>query len=65
MAEKEFHFLVRVEGSSTNFHFQTLAVSRIAALRRAQQIPRLVELREISAEELAEFPMNEKRKKLP
>jgi hypothetical protein len=55
MAEKEFHFLVRVEGSSTNFHFQTLAISRIAALRQAKRIPNLVELREITAEELKEL----------
>jgi len=55
MAEKEFHFLVRVKGSSTNFHFQTLAISRIAALRQARQIPNLVELREISANELKEL----------
>jgi len=55
MAEKEFHFLVRVKGSSTNFHFQTLAISRKAALRQARQIPNLVELREISADELKEL----------
>jgi hypothetical protein len=55
MAEQEFHFLVRVKGSSTNFHFQTLAMSRVAALRKARCIPNLVELREISAEELKEL----------
>jgi hypothetical protein len=52
--------VVRVEGSSTNFHFQTLAISQIAALRQARRIPHLVELRAIMAEELAEFLTNEK-----
>ena len=55
MAEKEFHFVVRVKDSSTNFHFQTRAISRKAALRQARQIPNLVELREISADELKEL----------
>jgi hypothetical protein len=59
MADREYHFLIRVRGSTETFHFQITARNRFVALKQARLIPNLVECRAISSEELADLLKNE------
>lgn len=56
MADREYHFLIRVQDSAQTFHFQVTARNRLVAFRQARLIPNIVECRAISSEELAGLP---------
>ena len=59
MADREYHFLIRVQDSTETFHFQITARNRFVALKQARLIPKLVECRAISSEELADLLKDE------
>jgi hypothetical protein len=53
VADREYHFLIRVWDSAETFHLQVTARNRSVALKQARMIPNLIDCRAISSEELA------------
>ena len=52
MADREYHFLIRLWDGPQIFHVQITAKNRSEALRQVRSISNLVECRSISSEEL-------------